>query len=130
MNDYSALLPAGPVIPGLLNSEGSLYTLPEVEGPFLVLFVTANGWRIAKIEVPPELRGRGFGRQLLAAVCDAADNANVTVTLTVERYSRSGLYKRVLRMWYQRMGFIAPMGDDHMEREPRAAPSTQIAAQA
>ena len=117
MNDTSALLPAGPVISGL-NSEGFVYTLPDVEGPLLVLFVTANGWRISKIEVPPELRGRGFGRQLLAAVCDAADGANVTITLTVERYSRSGLHKQVLRAWYRRMGFIAPMGDDHMEREP------------
>ena len=115
---YSAPLPAGPVISGL-NSEGNAYTLPDVEGPVLVLFVTTTGWRIAKIEVPPELIGRGFGRQLLAAVCAAADGANVTITLTVERYSRSGLHKQVLRAWYRRMGFIAPMGDDHMERRPR-----------
>ena len=119
-NSYSAPMFACPVISGL-NGDGIVYTLPDVEGPVLVLFVKANGWKIDKIEVPPELRGRGFGRQLLAAVCDAADGEGVTITLTVERYSRSGLYKQALRTWYGRMGFI-PMGDDHMEREPRTAP--------
>ena len=117
ISNYSAPFPQGPAVAGLV-CEGRTYTLPGVCGPWLAFFVTPQGqWRISKVYVPEDMRGQGYGRRLLAAVCRAADSAGATLTLTAEPV-RGGLRKSELKAWYRRMGFVSPMGDDHMERAP------------
>jgi GNAT superfamily N-acetyltransferase len=117
MSNYNVAPPQGPPIAGLVR-EDRTYTIPDVRGPWLSFYVTPQGhWRISKVYVPADMRGQGYGRQLLAAVCLAADCAGVTLNLTVEP-ERGGLRKRELRAWYQRMGFVSQAGDDYMERQP------------
>jgi ribosomal protein S18 acetylase RimI-like enzyme len=65
-----------------------------------------DGYIITRIEVAPNLRGRGYGTRLLELVCYEADEEQQTLYLEVQPDGSWGsLTYDQLRKWYERYGF-------------------------
>jgi len=77
---------------------------------------------VFEIETRAALRGRGRGSALLAAICQAADEAGITLVL-LPLADDPGDEVR-LRAWYARHGFVAlpvnGLGHVGMQRVPRS----------
>lgn len=58
---------------------------------------------ITRINVPTPFRGRGHGSQLLQQICDAADEAQVILSLEI--MPSGPLDYEALQDWYWRYGF-------------------------
>ena len=63
-------------------------------------------WKLIQIQLVPELQGQGLGADLLAKIIAEADNANVTVALSV-------LKTNPARALYERLGFAVVGETEH-----------------
>jgi ribosomal protein S18 acetylase RimI-like enzyme len=63
-------------------------------------------WKLIQIQLVPQLQGQGLGADLLARVIAEADNANVTVALSV-------LKTNPARALYERLGFAVVGETEH-----------------
>lgn len=85
-------------------------------------YMISNVWTLRRINVPEKHRGKGHGSDLLRQVCEAADEAQMPVQLTV--YASGALDDDQLTAWYKRYGFevfTATEGGhpiSYMERQP------------
>jgi GNAT superfamily N-acetyltransferase len=61
-------------------------------------------WHIHRINVPYVIRGKGYGRQILADIIDAADAEGSALCLWP--HESGGLSKTQLINWYERHGFV------------------------
>lgn len=76
-------------------------------------------WRISRINVPAQWRGRGFGTELLKQILADADAEEVPLML--EPVATGGLTAHQLEKWYERHGFVKhPLG---MFRQPKRSAS-------
>ena len=57
------------------------------------------------MEVKPELRGKGFGSELLKRATDWADNKGVTLVAFLDP-KQGGLTKEQEKAWLKRNGFV------------------------
>lgn len=83
------------------------YVWPNFHGPTVAL--------LARIFVPPTLRGRGYGRRVLEEVCADADSEGVELWLQVEPDDPND--EEWVVALYRSVGF--EWDEDHMTRAPR-----------
>jgi len=76
-----------------------------------------TAWWIHRINVPTQVRGRGYGTTLLGLIIFDADAEGVELALTP--LATGGLTKMQLRDWYLRHGFVwVKEPDMHLRRQP------------
>lgn len=103
-----------------LVREGRLISL-EVN-PFL-LEEWNSAW-VSRLYVPPIIRRRGYARQAMQNLCDAADDARLTLVLGINPYGDMSYAD--LERFYRSFGFVKNqelatilVDDDLYVREPR-----------
>jgi hypothetical protein len=81
--------------------------------------VNDDGYWLTKVECPAGGRGRGGATRCMRRVLCDADRESVKLRLFILPKPDSPVRRRELREWYRAFGFVH-LGDDHMERVPRA----------
>lgn len=98
------------------SQAGDLFSLRR-DGSSATFFPREDGIELSMIETMRPEQGKGQASNLLRMVCEAADAAQVTLSLKVEPKDFGDLDKSQLAEWYRRHGFD---GDpESMTRLPR-----------
>lgn len=79
----------------------SLHDSPASHGPHT---------HLSMIEVPKEHQRKGVGSKIMKHVCDYADHAGRTVTLSPEHRGKGQPSKAKLEDWYKDFGFKSNLG--------------------
>ena len=92
------------VKPGL-RTQGPATCLVESSG---IVREDLRDWlrEMSHVCVEPEHRGMGYGRALMDAVLLEADEAGVTLFVSVDPYDDGPMDQAALRAWYERNGFV------------------------
>lgn len=104
------------------DAEGARWTLPPV------WIDLANNGRygvlLRSLYVRPSMRGRGHAGAVMVALCRAADDSKLVMTLRAHAYGdKFGPSTAALVKWYRRYGFVVRRGSltsdwIDMRREP------------
>ncbi|MCA1800003.1 MAG: GNAT family N-acetyltransferase [Actinobacteria bacterium] len=85
------------------------YHLPGLRVSADLMWLDSQGegfWLLTRVEVGQEIRGQGYGSQLLKVVCDAADKEGAHLELMAcPDHSFNCLEIDALIDWYERNGF-------------------------
>lgn len=83
----------------------SVYWIGEgIRATAMTMPVSEHVVWLTRVAVGDEVRGRGYGSDLLGMVCEDADAEGVTLLLNIEP-DPGGLSHDQLRGWYKRYGF-------------------------
>jgi predicted GNAT superfamily acetyltransferase len=85
-----------------------------------------GGKRIDKIFVPTEIRGYGYGRDLMRDVLDIADIEGVTLSLVICADDDAAMCNLALERWYTSLGFKRKEGYCEYERPPKIRAPSEI----
>ena len=115
----SCYLTFGGWVPGR-EGNAAVFRLPYLtdnRDPFCLVRVHESLWVLQWVQVPTEHRRKGYGSDLLTALCRSADQAGAVVSCHVED-TDDGMRRDALAAWLMRYGFSAPDRDGTMERSP------------